>query len=378
MNPIIKWPGGKSGEIGQIEHLIPDFDRYIEPFFGGGALFFHLQPKHALINDVSKSLMDFYTMVKSQDKTLQYFLRCYDDGFQSLIDVCHKNYSVLSELYISFSHEMVNEQEMTRWLTIWMPSLVRRLDVAFLNDLVLDRQVFQDFLVDMVSDKFKRTVANENKEPFTPEDLKNNLITGFTSGFYMYFRKVYNDIGLGRILAPSNQYTVANFYFIREYCYGSMFRYNKSGEFNIPYGGISYNKKDFKAKIYNIFNTEIETLFQNTVIHCEDFETFLEKAALTANDFVFLSPPNDIGFSDYDGENFTRDDHKRLADLLSRTPAKFIVMIRKTDFLLSLYNDKFNIATFSNQYSFNTRSHNKRDVEHLIITNLPITFPLND
>lgn len=38
MNPLIKWPGGKSGEIKKIEHLIPKHSRYIEPFFGGGAL----------------------------------------------------------------------------------------------------------------------------------------------------------------------------------------------------------------------------------------------------------------------------------------------------------------------------------------------------
>ena len=68
------------------------------------------------------------------------------------------------------------------------------------------------------------------KAPFSDEDLKNNLITGFTSGYYMYFRKIYNDLNLNRIESPSIQYKAANFYFIREYCYGSMFRYNKKTE----------------------------------------------------------------------------------------------------------------------------------------------------
>ena len=49
MKPIIKWPGGKSGEIQKIHDLIPPFDRYIEPFFGGGALFFHLMPPRAAV-----------------------------------------------------------------------------------------------------------------------------------------------------------------------------------------------------------------------------------------------------------------------------------------------------------------------------------------
>ena len=43
MNPLIKWPGGKSSEIKQIKHLIPEFNRYVEPFFGGGALYFYLK-----------------------------------------------------------------------------------------------------------------------------------------------------------------------------------------------------------------------------------------------------------------------------------------------------------------------------------------------
>lgn len=37
---IIKWSGGKSREMKYIENLIPAFDRYIEPFFGGDAMFF--------------------------------------------------------------------------------------------------------------------------------------------------------------------------------------------------------------------------------------------------------------------------------------------------------------------------------------------------
>ena len=39
MEPIIKWPGGKSNEVNYVEEIMPkEFDRYIEPFFGGGAI----------------------------------------------------------------------------------------------------------------------------------------------------------------------------------------------------------------------------------------------------------------------------------------------------------------------------------------------------
>ncbi|MBU1703864.1 MAG: DNA adenine methylase, partial [Nanoarchaeota archaeon] len=64
MNPIIKWTGGKRQEFKEIEDMIPAFDRYVEPFFGGGAVFFSLEPKKAMINDKSKDLIDFYRLVK--------------------------------------------------------------------------------------------------------------------------------------------------------------------------------------------------------------------------------------------------------------------------------------------------------------------------
>lgn len=65
MKPIIKYRGGKSKEIPYIESYIPRFKgRYIEPFFGGGALYFHLQPRLAIINDINVKLMDFYRGVR--------------------------------------------------------------------------------------------------------------------------------------------------------------------------------------------------------------------------------------------------------------------------------------------------------------------------
>lgn len=66
MKPIIKYRGGKSKEISQILPYIPRFTgKYIEPFFGGGALFFYLEPNKAIINDINKNLIDFYIDVKN-------------------------------------------------------------------------------------------------------------------------------------------------------------------------------------------------------------------------------------------------------------------------------------------------------------------------
>ena len=66
MKPMIKYRGGKSKEIKYFEDYIPsDYSRFIEPFVGGGAVFFYLEPSHAVINDLNDRLIQFYKGVKN-------------------------------------------------------------------------------------------------------------------------------------------------------------------------------------------------------------------------------------------------------------------------------------------------------------------------
>lgn len=372
MNPLLKWPGGKSGEITKIEKYIPSYSRYVEPFFGGGAMFFYLNPQKAAINDISQSLIDFYKLIKNQDNVLYDLLLCYNNSFSNLLTVCYDNYADILNLYNQLSQGKIDKNELEKQLLRMLSSLSDKINSGFSEKLLLDNSAFTKRISKMAIDKMRRTIKNNEKEPFSKEDLKNNLITGFASGYYMYFRDVYNDINLDRIQSPSLQYKIANFCFIREYCYGSMFRYNKKGEFNIPYGGMSYNKKNFRDKIENMFNRDIKNIFVNTDIDCMDFEDFFRKSNLTENDFMFLDPPYDTDFSDYEGRDFTKSDQERLAHSLTKTSARFILVIKNTDFIHSLYKDKFNILSFDNQYTYNVRSRNDRNVEHLLITNLPV------
>ncbi|MDR1181078.1 MAG: Dam family site-specific DNA-(adenine-N6)-methyltransferase [Bacteroidales bacterium] len=72
MKPLIKYRGGKSNEISSIAKHIPRYkNRYIEPFFGGGALYFYLEPKQAIINDINSKLMNFYQGVKDNYSVLR-------------------------------------------------------------------------------------------------------------------------------------------------------------------------------------------------------------------------------------------------------------------------------------------------------------------
>ena len=67
MNPVLKYRGGKSKEIPRFLQYIPEnFNRYIEPFLGGGAVYFHIEPNRAILNDVNTRLMTFYNQLKNQ------------------------------------------------------------------------------------------------------------------------------------------------------------------------------------------------------------------------------------------------------------------------------------------------------------------------
>lgn len=69
---MIKYRGGKSKEIPHIMQHIPIYNgRYIEPFFGGGAVFFHLEPQRAIINDINAPLMSFYLGVRDNYQNLR-------------------------------------------------------------------------------------------------------------------------------------------------------------------------------------------------------------------------------------------------------------------------------------------------------------------
>ncbi len=70
MKPIIKYRGGKSKEIPLFEKYIPQtFDTYYEPFLGGGAVYFYLAPKKAILNDINQRLMTFYSEIRDDYET---------------------------------------------------------------------------------------------------------------------------------------------------------------------------------------------------------------------------------------------------------------------------------------------------------------------
>ena len=78
--PILKWAGGKTQMLGELVPKVPaSYGRYIEPFFGGGAMFFALQPENAVIADSNPELINMYRQVAGHVEDVIKYLRTYEN-----------------------------------------------------------------------------------------------------------------------------------------------------------------------------------------------------------------------------------------------------------------------------------------------------------
>ena len=78
--PILKWAGGKTQMLGDLIPKVPAFyGRYIEPFFGGGAMFFALQPENAVIADSNPELINMYRQVANHVEDVIKYLKTYEN-----------------------------------------------------------------------------------------------------------------------------------------------------------------------------------------------------------------------------------------------------------------------------------------------------------
>ncbi len=70
-SPLLKWPGSKVPFVAHLASLAPArFERYHEPFVGGGALFFALRPARPLLGDRNAELVNLYEVVRDEPEAL--------------------------------------------------------------------------------------------------------------------------------------------------------------------------------------------------------------------------------------------------------------------------------------------------------------------
>jgi DNA adenine methylase len=369
LTSFLKWAGGKEQELKYILPLIPEFDNYYEPFVGGGAVFFAIQAPQKFLNDKSPDLCNLYMMILQSNTEFFQALDILLHGWQHISTIVDEKAADLIKIYKAYSMDEALLDHTTKQFFLFIQHYTT--DFKSMFEIFIDKNV-QNFVQELqknLCSKIKRMKVLENKKWKLPDsDILANIESALKSAFYMHIRHLYNNITPYEITAP---YAAAIFFFVRENAYASMFRYNSHGEFNVPYGGISYNRKDIARKITYMHSKELQLHLKDTVIENMDFAAFLQKYPPQTRDFIFLDPPYDSEFSTYAQNEFTMKDQERLAQfLLHECQAKFMLVIKNTPAILGLYSSTgLKIIIFDKKYLVSFQDRNDKKAEHLIITN---------
>ncbi len=261
VSPVLKWAGGKQGIASRLVEYFPsDFDRYFEPFVGGGSVLFTLQPLQAVIGDANEWLIDAYKAIRED-------------------------------------HVRVAE--------------------------ILD------------------SLENTKEEYIRIRSIRPAELP--------LFRRA------------------AHLIYLNKTCFRGLFRVNRQGRFNVPYG-------QYDRRYYDPDNLRaVAEVLRNVNIRPGDFELCLHD--ITNRDFVYLDPPYyKLGgysdFSRYTKDQFRANDHFRLAAFcreLDLRGVRWAVSNSNTSFIRGLFEGYY-VTAIRNRREINLNSRN-RDISELLITN---------
>lgn len=260
--PILKWAGGKTQLLGEIIPRMPEnYNKYIEPFFGSGALYFAVAPNKSIIADSNSELINLYKIVTTNVEQLIELLSTYQN-----------------------TEEQFYEVRSLDWKTL------KPIEAA------------------------ARTV------------------------------------------------------YLNKTCFNGLYRVNKKGQFNTPYGK---NKR-------TVFCDEVEirkaaSILKNATVLCSDYHEVLMDNA-SEGDFVFLDPPYVpvsayADFKRYTKEQFGEDDQRKLAEdviVLHERGCKVMLTNSNHPLVHELYKE-FKIEVFETKRMIN-KDGNKRTGEDVIVT----------
>lgn len=337
MKHILKWHGSKGSELEIIHKNKPSkINRFIEPFLGSGAVYFSLEHTSNIVNDFHKELMNFYSIINNKED------------------------------FIIFKN-IIERAEEERLLARSIPTIknIYESSLKINNNPLFERLLIKEL---KSKDKIIEKINIKNGYLLTEDEILQIKITGVCAALYYMYRELYNIKNKSAIYDAEH---LSYWFIMREICYSGMFRFSAKGNFNVPYGGLSYNTKTFANKLKQIDIMKNKDFFNNTEFNNLDFESlFIKYGFFEKDDFIFLDPPYDSEFSQYNiEEDFTKLDHIRLRDTLLKTTANIMVVIKNTDFIYDLYKDNFKITAFDKSYNVNFKNRNNRDTQHIIITN---------
>lgn len=311
ITPFVKWAGGKREELPIINQYLPEnINRYFEPFVGGGAVYLDVSANSYHINDKSTALINLYQSIKS-----------FDEDF-----VCTLN--DLKKIWL-------NWQSVNDFASVAM------------------RESISQYRSEKIKGLSKKGKLAEI------DNYEESIVKG---GIYNHCRERFNS-GKGSVGRRS-----AYYFFILKYCYGGMNRYNLKGEFNVSYAG-SYNNRQLDLDFLS--NADLRNKLKATTISNASYEAFIEPYSdLTGDDFMFIDPPYDSVFKEYETSSFGESEQRQLGELLFSLPCKWMVVISATPLIREIYEGRANIIEYDKKYRTNINNSNtKRDVTHLLIKN---------
>ena len=265
LKPILKWAGGKTQLLSELIPRVPNYQgKYIEPFFGGGALYFALCPENAIIADSNPELINTYKMIA----------------------------------------EHVEE------------------------------------VIDLLS-------TYENSEEF----------------FYKTRELSWETL--------SEIEAAARFIYLNKTCFNGLYRVNRHGQFNVPYGRYK------KPNICDASTLRAASEFlKGATIVCGDYIEVLREYA-KPGDFVFLDPPyipvSEYGdFKRYTKEQFRENDHRKLAEEVRRLQALgcYVILTNSNHPLVHELYKGFPIDIIATKRAISSKG-NSRTGEDAIVTAFP-------
>ncbi len=358
--PFVKWPGGKRQERPELLTSWPaTAARYLEPFVGGGAMWLATDPTvPAAVNDASTDLVAVYRAVQDQDAATFAALDDVARSWSSVVELadlvdrlatCHP----AADAALAMATEVVRDAA---------PRLMH-LAPAGLGDVLVE-----EALVGIPRKLRRMAKVERDRDLRLPEDdIRANVEGAIRAAIYTTVRADYNR---RRRVGNQGPERTAEFLVLRELAYASMFRFNASGDFNVPYGGLTYNGKDLAARAADLRATDLRARIETTSVHALDFADFFDEVAPGPDDFVFLDPPYLSDFRDYDGNGFGPADHVRLAACLRDLPGRFQLVVKATPETRDWYAaDDWTVREADKTYAWTIKSRNDRRVTHLVIEN---------
>ncbi len=368
LSPIIKWPGGKEKELKYIIPNLPMFKRYFEPFVGGGSVFMGINAEEYYINDISSELADLYRNIAMTDEIFFKYVNSIDNSWRRAEQFFIAN-PTLCKMFQSYREKVLGKAELTTAIHTFCENKQQEImGIIGTEFCVLPYVIVKETEKNLLRKMLRMHELEQKKHKLPDNDVADNILTAIKSAVYMNYRNLYNN---KKVAECDPKLHCALFFFIRNYAYSGMFRYSKKGEFNVPYGGIAYNSKTMYKKLEYYKSQAVHKHFERTKIFGCDFESFLNKCSLQTDDFVFLDPPYDSEFSTYAQNAFTQEDQRRLARyLINECPAKWMMIIKHTDFIYNLYDRAgISIKAFDKEYLVSFMNRNEKKATHLLITN---------